>query len=991
MSSGVLSSSDFDQLQHQLLTLKTELYETRDRETKALKQRDEVRKEIEMIKANIQANGTNGSEVDTAAAGSSSSESTKDGSTLSNLLSSVKRNSVSLSAALSHATSGGSNGSSSTSSKEERLERELAQLRSQSANDAEESREQMVALKMNVQHLHKKALEMEKQNMTLMSHLSNLEEERQSLTEKREKELRRRQAKMEGRSIEGGGGEDEDEEDIQVAREKWLNQRKEFENKIQSLESNLTSVTQQLDTKEKELSKVQLSLSDEQKNFERILQKMAEKDDALRNEREENHNLKEQMRQMRHAANIQANNTHGGGVTNVSSQSQSILSPKSPSTFRSFFNKITDTPSSSAKEKSSNHPPPPTPTPTTNDAHTQQQPATSQGTLPNPSFGSDDTSVSPTASATTPSPAAASFTPANTATLAATNDADAAHADDGDSSSSSSVVPWSASDPLDVQVGSLLHEITQLKFLNEHLLASVSKKDTSIRMIQDDCERVMGKLAEREMEIHRMRDQQAGIDELKKELKKKDQQVTKLQTQLNEASAAAASSSSSSGGGSGSSESDSNLTSTSAAELKAATDAIAVVHQEFDDLKEQLENTKDMLFLAETQLIDKQKLLQEQSDTLRMMREGTEQSEKLIESLLHQKEKLEMDLNSHIDYLEKKCFSEVSEWEMKYDTDLAKHVEEFQNLKESSECYQMELSNSKVTIGELRHELDDAHQRELEYQTKIREYEEDRTILQDRLSELQSSQHIETRKRNTLVFELKDALKKELIHSKEAWARLKGAEDEITTLKIMNQHQIGVNMSGEETNGAVGTNGANAGVGAGVSGVSGVGAVDSSHHNGSNGGLTSGGVGGGVGVVGVSTSSHVKGVEQEVTVALAQKLAELQNDKHLLLKQKHSLEEHIDLLENDVSQKREMIRNLVRRIETGALSTLQDDGTSFQKTQFITLTPEAKQALFEKMEIITQETTLQNAQYKKNLQSMGEEITKLMEESERQTFTHCVT
>jgi hypothetical protein len=45
------------------------------------------------------------------------------------------------------------------------------------------------------------------------------------------------------------------------------------------------------------------------------------------------------------------------------------------------------------------------------------------------------------------------------------------------------------------------------------------------------------------------------------------------------------------------------------------------------------------------------------------------------------------------------------------------------------------------------------------------------------------------------------------------------------------------------------------------------------------------------------------------------------------------------------------------------------------------MTSEGRLQMFEKMEILLQETTLQNAQYKNNLQSMGAEITKLMEES----------
>lgn len=68
-------------------------------------------------------------------------------------------------------------------------------------------------------------------------------------------------------------------------------------------------------------------------------------------------------------------------------------------------------------------------------------------------------------------------------------------------------------------------------------------------------------------------------------------------------------------------------------------------------------------------------------------------------------------------------------------------------------------------------------------------------------------------------------------------------------------------------------------------------------------------------------------------MALAQKLAQLQNEKHSLQKRTQGLEEHVEMLQSDVLQKKEMIRNLVRRIETGALSTNDNDG--MQKTQMV--------------------------------------------------------
>ena len=994
-----LSPADFESLQTQLLTLKTELYETREREVKANKAKEALGKELEQVKATIANVNTNGA---TAAAGaahtdtesnshegeSSSAPSSSASSTLSNILNTVKRNSVNLSNAISQVAPSSSSPSlsatSASASTIEKLERELFSLRSQSANDAEESSAQITALKMNIQHLHKRAQDLEKQNATLMTHLSNLEEERQSLNERRERELRKRQARQQRANSsssvplvnEETDDLDEDEDDIDKIREQWKAVKSRFETKLTALQTELA-------TKDVAISQLRTQLTDEQTNFERLLTKMGEKDDQLRHEREENHRQQQLIRDLKVAAatntsplttssQLQSSSTSSSPMP---MSSASPMSPqKSPSSFRNFLNKITDT----NKDKDANPPSTPSKSSTTTTITSQS-----------------DVSSSPSLTSTAPSSSSSAAVDPLSAPATAPSSIPPAPLSPSSPSPPPEVPQWSPSQSLDDQVTSLQSELCQLKILNEHLITSVSKKDASIRAIQDDCERVMSKLAEKEMQIHSLRESASQLENVLKEMKRKDTLILKLHGQVTQLEKAAAGGSSSTAGGSSVSGNDSTSSSSSsstAAELKAALDAIQLAHSEYDALKETLENTKDMLFLAETQLIDKQKLLTEQQDTISDLRSSQDANERTIENLLRQKSKMESDLNEHVDYLEKKCLTEVKEWETKYDDDIQRLESELQSKNERIIALQSEVAKFIQIEKHLKNELDELQQTYSTLQTNEAELRTTHGALESQFAELQSSILIETRKRNTIVNELREELKKELIKSKELTAKLKSAEDDIVALKVMNQHQIAASSTGSN-----------------LLLLNGHGMVDDMNNTG--GSVQSDGSSASAGGVGDSSNSssaypnsvasgpssnhphphhqhstsgtHSKGVEQEVTVALAQKLAELQNDKHLLLKQKRSLEEHLDLLTNDVAQKKEMIRNLVRRIETGALSTNEQDG-GMQKTNLFgtaTLTQEAKQELFDKMEIILQETTLQNAQYKKNLKSMGEEITKLMEES----------
>jgi chromosome segregation ATPase len=886
-----ISSDEFTQLQNQLIQLKADLYESKERESRALKVADAAKEKFEAMASTLamaeeardraEGEAANSRSRGTSTAGEhtdSNVSSSIGASRLSNLMSTVKRNSQSIGQALTAAAS--TTVGSSTSHPAMELQSELMTLKAQHAREMqvmqEEMSEQTTALKLNMAHLHKKSQDLEKQNATLMSHLSNLEEERHSLAEKRERELKRRQAREATRAQRIKDGlpplmEEEEDEDIDAARVKWNTIR-------ESLEAQLATAQSDLVKRDERIAELTRKVSDEEKNFERILMKMSEKDQELMHLRDELHAQKSAVK--------------SSPMMSPPPSSQNMASPqKSPSSLRNFFNKgkevLSPNPAMTPSPVLSPAIQPPT-TPAKLSAQfaaVATQPEESPSTSPDGIIAASDSGVTvssvaaPTASPSTPS------SPSHT----------------------SEPVPWSASQPLNEQITSLQAELSQLRTLNEHLIMSVQKKDTLLTRNQDDSERIMARLAEKEMQIMQLRESQGSVEELHRDLKKKDVLIQKLQKQLDAAGSATAAAVNAA-----------QSSSSTAMELKAANEAIANMQSQYDQLKETLENTKDMLFLAETQLIDKQKLLGEQADTLRELRASTDGHESTIRSLMAAKDKSEKEMNEHVDYLERKCISEITEWERKYDSDMAEAADKWTSM-------QAQLVQARTVAEEARAEEISVRGELLQLRSQHDALaESERTLstacekLTRELSELKSNSSIETKKRNQLVMELKSALKAELLRAKDALARLKHAEDDLVTMKVMQQHKIAPTgsfaLNGESINNEI-TDGGQSSDSAAVRGG------PLPHHTTSS-------------MSNLHTpGGHAKGVEQEVANALAQKLAQLENDKFILTKKLRSLEEHNDLLQSDVMQKKEMVRNLVRRIESGALSS--HDGEGLQQTKLV--------------------------------------------------------
>lgn len=116
-------------------------------------------------------------------------------------------------------------------------------------------------------------------------------------------------------------------------------------------------------------------------------------------------------------------------------------------------------------------------------------------------------------------------------------------------------------------------------------------------------------------------------------------------------------------------------------------------------------------------------------------------------------------------------------------------------------------------------------------------------------------------------------------------------------------------------------------------------------------------------------------VADEVSVALMKRLEASQNEAHNAKRTAQALRENMDLMKEDVQQKKDIIRNLVSRIETGALITEEAvKGTEKLAHRFRRASSSMQSKLFSRLEIVFQESILQNNQLRRDINTMGLEM-----------------
>jgi predicted RNase H-like nuclease (RuvC/YqgF family) len=106
----------------------------------------------------------------------------------------------------------------------------------------------------------------------------------------------------------------------------------------------------------------------------------------------------------------------------------------------------------------------------------------------------------------------------------------------------------------------VVQQLSELRQLNEVLITSIQKKDQTIRSNHDEQERIMHKLSEKEIEMLELREANSSVEELKRTIKNQDKKIKKLEQ----------------------AEAEGEKSKMLQQELKAANDAIHLLHIEFD-------------------------------------------------------------------------------------------------------------------------------------------------------------------------------------------------------------------------------------------------------------------------------------------------------------------------------------------------------------------------------------------------------------------------
>jgi hypothetical protein len=112
-------------------------------------------------------------------------------------------------------------------------------------------------------------------------------------------------------------------------------------------------------------------------------------------------------------------------------------------------------------------------------------------------------------------------------------------------------------------------------------------------------------------------------------------------------------------------------------------------------------------------------------------------------------------------------------------------------------------------------------------------------------------------------------------------------------------------------------------------------------------------------------------VENEVSEALTQALVQTRSENYNIRRTLKALQEHLELLQEDVNQKKEMIRNFVAPIALSFVTAEDSKQAQARLEHFMRQPKNAQEQLFTKLELILQETTITNIRLKEELKKVG--------------------
>jgi predicted nucleic acid-binding Zn-ribbon protein len=282
----------------------------------------------------------------------------------------------------------------------------------------------------------------------------------------------------------------------------------------------------------------------------------------------------------------------------------------------------------------------------------------------------------------------------------------------------------------------------------------------------------------------------------------------------------------------------------------------------------------------------------------------------------------------------------------------------------------MDLRNNDDKVAQLKEEVEKLEKelKELRLASEAEriKLEQQRADLEANLRELEQNQKIAGRKRNQLVKELKTQLKKEALETHRLKASNSRLQDDIRSSRT-NLSSRSLNLGIHSQSSSQSNNSANAKRLSLLSSPSlpKTAAPVKIVRSNSLGSDT------------LRASS-----ESEVVVALSKKVTYQEEKNHTLKQQINYLEEAVREANQELEKNKNIVRNIIQRTKFSALSSGDIERHIMEKNKRSTLAKQSPQELLSKMELFVQETSLQNAHLRKDIETMGVEIQKLFKENQ---------
>jgi len=383
------------------------------------------------------------------------------------------------------------------------------------------------------------------------------------------------------------------------------------------------------------------------------------------------------------------------------------------------------------------------------------------------------------------------------------------------------------------------------------------------------------------------------------------------------------------------------------------------------NLSKELVQVKEQLSLAVLERDTAKDELRDFQEKIVSVRKQAIESKEALEEMKHQYGALQLSAElQETGFLEKQNAHEEEKkaWELERSCLHSK----IENLDLKCRNNNDKVSRLKEEVGKLEHELKEVR---LLSKMEKEKTEKERGELEAKFIELEQNTKITERKRNQLVKELKSQLRKEALETQRLKASNSQMEDDIRSSRT-NMHSSSSPSAKSQTHSPMlrVTNN-----------LAYQRAKPNSHfppvpNFSPPVRMERASVG--------SFSSNTPQItsESEVVAALSKKVTD-QEEKNFTLKQQIKyLEDTVRDINGELEKKKSIVRNIIQRTKISALSSGDIEKHIREKNER-SIVKHSPQELLSKMELFVQETSLQNAHLRRDIDAMGVEVQKLFKEN----------